>query len=127
MTNFEKDLKKAKKQAKEEIMKQVELTDEEREMIEKAEKELNQPIELKDNDIKLGNGELDIRSLSQKSINQIMFRLQSGNLAYLRYLSQSLIDILRVVMLIATKVGVQNMTEEISELIDKLAKESKLN
>ena len=127
MTNFEKDLKKAKKQAKEESMKQVELTDEEREMIEKAEKELNQPIELKDNDIKLGNGELDIRSLSQKSINQLMFRLQSGNLAYLRYLSQSLIDILRVVMLIATKVGVQNMTEEISELIDKLAKESKLN
>lgn len=127
MTNFEKDLKKAKKQAKEESMKQVELTDEEREMIERAEKELNQPIELKDNDIKLGNGELDIRSLSQKSINQLMFRLQSGNLAYLRYLSQSLIDILRVVMLIATKVGVQNMTEEISELIDKLAKESKLN
>lgn len=91
------------------------------------------PIEIKDSDIKMGEGEVDIRKLSDENYKQMLFRLFVLNNVYVRDLCASMVDLLRLVMLSLKQQGVEDVTKAIDDLMAELAKnvknqnQSKLN
>lgn len=87
------------------------------------------PVKFTDKDFELGPQELDIRKLSNENKEQVLFRLLSVQMSQTRALTQILIDIERLLMVLLTKNGVsaENISKEITTLIDKLAKESEKN
>lgn len=82
------------------------------------------PIELTDKDIKMGEGEIDIRKLSPENLAQVTFRLMILNNLYLKDISTSFIDLLKLVMILLGKYGVDDITKAIEELEIKLRKDA---
>lgn len=116
--------KEEKKQLKDSAKKlatdQVELSEHDKEVIETALKEAKMPVKLTDKDFKLGEGELDIRKLSQENLNQMMFRMQMLNVVYGRQIAQSLVDVMRLVMIVLKKLGCDDIIKETDDLLEEL-------
>ena len=78
------------------------------------------PIVLKDGDITMGEGEVDIRKLSHASLNQMMFRLMILNNLYLKDIATSFVDVLKLFMVVLDKYGVEDIAQAIEDLENKL-------
>lgn len=91
--------------------------------LEQMSKEAKMPLELKDGDIVLGERELDIRKLSKKNLYQMFFRQAVLNSVYLRQVVQSQVDVLRLVMIILKKLGVEDIIKATDDLQTELTEE----
>lgn len=124
----EKQIQEAVQKTKEELVEKaaenLKPTDEEQKLIDEAIKEVNGPIVLKDDKVVLGQQEVDIRKLSKANKDQISFRLSSQQLAYAKFDSQTLTDIMRLLMVIIKilKPGC-NISDEIDDAMNQLSKE----
>lgn len=78
------------------------------------------PIVLKDGDITMGEGEVDIRKLSHASLNQMMFRLMILNNLYLKDIATSFVDVLKLFMVVLDKYGVEDIAQAVEDLENKL-------
>ena len=83
------------------------------------------PVEFKDEDFKLGEGELDVRGLSDANYRQLMFRVNVIKSNHLRDISQSMTDIERLLMLVLKKLGVNDIGKELMDLFEELGKKVK--
>lgn len=83
------------------------------------------PVELKDEDFKLGEGELDVRGLSDANYRQLMFRVNVLKANHLRDISQSMADIERLLMLVLKAQGVEDIGKALNELFEELGKKVK--
>lgn len=81
------------------------------------------PIVLKDGDITMGEGEVDIRKLSHASLNQMMFRLMILNNLYLKDIATSFVDVLKLFMVVLDKYGVEDIAQAVEDLENKLKKQ----
>ena len=96
---------------------QVELT---KEVLEIA----KEPVEMTDEDFTLSEGELDIRKLSKENREQLIFRGYALQLVYLRSLVQGQTDLMRMLMVLGDKLGVENWQQALEEVILKSQKEA---
>lgn len=109
--------KKKKLEENELTPEQVELT---KEVLEIS----KEPVEMTDEDFKLSEGELDIRKLSKKNREQLIFRGYALQLVYLRSLVQGQTDLMRMLMVLGDKLGVDNWQQALEEVILKSQKEA---
>lgn len=78
-----------------------------------------QPIKYKNEDFAMGEGELDIRELNSKNLKQVEFRQSILNNVYLKGISDTLIDLLRVLCVIGKKLGITDIEKEINDFMDE--------
>ena len=123
LTTEEKKELKAK--AKEAVMEELGVSEEEAARVEDMLKLAQMPIELKDNDIKRGKGEVDIRKLSPENRAQLEFRMSVLRNLYLKDISSSLIDLLRLNMIIAKKLGVDDIIKATDEIQQEMLEATK--
>lgn len=109
--------KKKKIQENELTPEQVELT---KEVLEIA----KEPVEMTDEDFTLSEGELDIRKLSRENREQLIFRGYALQLVYLRSLVQGQTDLMRMLMVLGDKLGVENWQQALEEVILKSQQEA---
>lgn len=83
------------------------------------------PVEFKDEDFKLGEGELDVRGLSDANYRQLMFRINVIKANHLRDISQSMTDIERLLMLVLKAQGVEDIGKALNSLFEELGKKVK--
>lgn len=83
------------------------------------------PVEIKDEDFAMGEGELDVRKLSDANYRQLMFRVDMVKANHLRDISQSLADVERLLMLVLKKLGVSDISKELMDLFEELGKKAK--
>lgn len=83
------------------------------------------PVEFKDEDFKLGEGELDVRGLSDANYRQLMFRINVIKANHLRDISQSMTDIERLLMLVLKAQGVEDIGKALGDLFEELSKKVK--
>lgn len=112
--------KQLKESAKKMATEQLELSEHDKEIIETALKEAKMPVKLTDKDFKCGEGELDIRKLSQENLNQMMFRMATLNIVYGRQVAQSLVDVMRLIMIVLKKLGCDDIIKETDDLLEEL-------
>ena len=117
----EKDVEAVRKAVKKAQMNANQISPENQELFEKIMAAADMPIVLQDKDIKLGRQELDVRTLSRNSYRQMEFRQLVLNNVYLKQVSMSLTDITRLLMVIAKKLGVEDIIEETDKVIDEIA------
>lgn len=110
--------KRAEKAARE-LQPEAKDADEIREIF----KEAKQPIKITDALFELGEGEIDIRSLSKKNRDQMEFRLYCNMLNWQRNAAQAQLDCLRLMMVILKKMGVDDITKAIADLETDLRNE----
>lgn len=113
---------KIKEGIKKEVIKDNELSKEQEEIIAKCWEEAKMPVEMTDKDFKLGENELDIRKLGEKNFAQMIFRQLVLNTVYQRQISQSLVDLMRLVMIILQKLGVEDIIKATDDLLTELQK-----
>lgn len=104
-------------------MKDKKLTKEQSKKIAELMNIAKMPIVLKDGDITMGEGEVDIRKLSHASLNQMMFRLMILNNLYLKDIATSFIDVLKLFMVVLDKNGVEDIAQSIEDLENKIKKQ----
>ena len=117
LTTEEKKELKAK--AKQTAMEELGVSEEEMDKIQDMLKLAQMPIELKDGDVKMGKGEVDVRKLSDQNFRQMVWRLLILNNLYTKDISSSLIDIMKLIMLVLKRLG----CEDIIKATDDLDKE----
>lgn len=83
------------------------------------------PVEFKDEDFKLGEGELDVRGLSDANYRQLIFRVNVIKANHLRDISQSMTDIERLLMLVLKAQGVEDIGKALNGLFEELGKKVK--
>lgn len=115
----EKDVEEVKKVVEEEVIKANSMTEKESEIYKKILEEAEAPVEIDDSKFELGKNELDIRKLSKKNKEQMHFRQSALLLTYLRAVSQSQVDIIRLLMIIADKLGIENIIQATDDIIEK--------
>ena len=115
-------VKQAKKEIKEKVVADTQPTKEEIKLLEKALEEAKMPVKLTDKEFQLGEQELDIRSLNAENKEQMMFRMQILNIVYQRQLTQSIVDLMRIVMVIGKKLGIDDIIKETDILLEELKK-----
>ena len=86
---------------------------------------MNMPIELKDEDIQMGAREIDVRNLSVKAYRQLVYKFTVAQCAVLDSMSQSLVDIQRLLMLLLKKMGTKDVVGELEELCEEIQKQAK--
>jgi len=109
-----------KESVKKKVVEETTLSKEEEEILVKCLEEAKMPVEMLDKDLVLGERELDIRKLSEKNLDQMMFRMQILNVVYQRQLTQNLIDIERLLMVLLKKLGVEDVIGATDELLEEL-------
>ena len=114
------DEKKIKEQIKEQKIGATELTSKEEETIKTIFELAKQPVIMSDSDFKCGEGELDIRNLNAKNLRQMQFRADMLEVAYLKNICDNQTDIIRLLLVIAKKMGVSNVADAISDVITEL-------
>lgn len=115
---------KADKEAKDRA--QVEISEEEKRIIEKIYAEAKMPTVMKDDEVQCGEGELDIRKLSRPNRDQMQFRAETLSLVYLRHMVSGLMDTEKLMMLILKKLGVTDINKALDELSEELLNDLKL-
>lgn len=117
---FDKEtIEKVKEQARETVLEEHKLTAEQRATWDKIVEEAQMPINLSNKEFKLGPQELDIRNLNTKNIQQMLFRVGVIDNVYLKQLLNVGLDIIRLLMVIADKLGVENISKATDEVLEK--------
>ena len=83
------------------------------------------PVEIKDEDFAMGEGELDVRKLSDTNYRQLMFRVNVLKANHLRDISQTLVDVERLLMLVLKAQGVEDIGKALNGLFEELGKKVK--
>ena len=83
------------------------------------------PVEIEDKDFKMGEGELDVRKLSDANYRQLMFRVNVLKANHLRDISQTLVDVERLLMLVLKAQGVEDIGKALNGLFEELGKKAK--
>lgn len=119
----EEDVKKVKEAIDEAVIKDHGIDEEQAKLYNEMLKEAQMPVEMKDEDFKLGVQELDIRGLSKKNREQMLFRALVIQNIYGKQLLTSLIDVTRLLMIIAEKLGIEDIIAATDDIIEKIAKQ----
>lgn len=85
-------------------------------------KEAKMPIRFKDDDLGFGEGEYDVREISAKTKKQLDYRFSCMEVNLLRDISQSMVDTQRLLMLVLKKMGVDDIQDALTELLDELGR-----
>lgn len=120
------DVEVIEKEVEKKVKEQHVLNKEQQEIFQKMIDAAKMPVKMKDSDFVLGENELDIRYLSKMNREQMFFRQLTLMNVWIKECFTSLIDISRLVMIIADKLGVENIVEKTDYIIDKIEKETKL-
>jgi len=123
LTTEEKKELKAK--AKQTAMEELGVSEEEMDKIQDMLKLAQMPIELKDSDVKMGKGEVDVRKLSDQNFRQMVWRLLILNNLYTKDISSSLIDIMKLIMLVLKRLGCEDIIKATDELDKELLAKTK--
>ena len=83
------------------------------------------PVEIEDKDFAMGDGELDVRKLSDANYRQLMFRVNVLKANHLRDISQTLVDVERLLMLVLKAQGVEDIGKALNGLFEELGKKVK--
>lgn len=121
----EEDIAKMKEQVKQEVIEDNSPNEEQKKLFEKALEEATMPVSMTDKDFKLGDNELDIRNLSKKNKDQMFFRQNVIMIATLRQCMTSLVDLERLIMVVADKLGVEDIIGATDDIIEKVSKQRK--
>jgi len=79
-----------------------------------------------DKEFKLGQGELDIRNLSENNKYQMFFRTFVIQNVWIKQLSNSLLDITRLLMVVIDKLGIEDISAATDEVIEKAQEQHNL-
>lgn len=113
-----------KEKVADEVRKEAGIGEEQSEAFRQMCEEACMPVEYLDKDFKLGPNELDIRTLSKRNQNQMFFRTLVLHGVYLRNISKSLIDVTNLLLVLADKLGVQDIIHATDEVLDKIREEN---
>lgn len=116
----EKRKEQIKADLKAKAVKETELTSKEEEEINEIFQLANQPVSMKDEDFECGAGELDIRGLNAKNVRQMQFRAHMLEVSYLKSICDNQADIIRILLVMLKKQGVEDVAKEIGELVTDL-------
>ena len=105
-------------------LEESELTPEQVELTKEVLEISKEPVEMTDEDFTLSEGELDIRKLSKENREQLIFRGYALQLVYLRSLVQGQTDLMRMLMVLGDKLGVENWQQALEDVILKSQKEA---
>lgn len=108
---------------KQKAIKEAGLSEEDAEIALEMLQEADMPIKFNDSDFTLGKNELDIRDLSEKNINQLMFRVTLLNGVYLRNCMKFLQDILNALFVELDAMGVKDLLKSSDRVMAKIRKE----
>lgn len=120
--NKEKVLGKMKEDIKKGVIAESQATPEMEELYNEALKIADMPVTMKDEDFVLGKQELDIRGLSTENQTQMMFRQFTLMIVYLKQIMTSVIDVTRLEMVIADKLGVEDLIQATDDILEKTKK-----
>ena len=116
----EKDLKTVKDAIKVAQLDATKLSPKNQELFEKMLHDADMPVVLEDKDMKLGRQELDVRMLSRSNWRQMEFRQLVLQNVYLKQVVMGQTDLLRLLMVIANKLGVDDIIAATDEVQDKI-------
>ena len=119
----EKTLENFKEEKKDKVLGENTFTEEEIEIARRIYEEAKMPVELKDEDIVCGQGELDIRKLSDENKLQMLYRSSMLQIVYLRQVNSGLVDIMRLLIVSLKHQGVENVTKALENCIEEMGKE----
>lgn len=123
--NSEEDIAKLKDQIEDEVVNEHSISEEQQKLFEKALEEASMPVELTDEKFKLGASELDIRKLNKRNYQQMMFRIGALQIVYDKQILTTLVDLTRLCMVIADKLGVEDIVAATDEVIEKVTNKNK--
>lgn len=115
----DEDIAKVREKIEENVVQENSLDEKRAELFKKALEEASMPVLLTNDKFKLGESELDIRKLSKPNKEQMQFRQGVLNVVYLKQILSSLIDVTRLLMVIADKIGVENIVKATDDIIEK--------
>ena len=122
----EEDVKAVKDLNEKKVVEQHVLNPQQQELFKQILVEAKMPVKLTDGKFELGENELDIRYLSKANKEQMFFREFALLAVYLKQILTSQIDTTRLLMVIADKLGVEDILEKTDEFIDKIDKANKI-
>ena len=118
------DVIKAENEKK--VIAQHTLNPQQEDLFKQIMEEAKMPVKLSDGKFKLGENELDIRYLSKGNKEQMFFRELVLAIVYLKQILTSQIDTTRLLMIIADKLGIEDIVGKTDEVIEKIEKENKI-
>ena len=122
----EEDIQGVKDAVSDKVKKNHVLNPDQQRIFEEILSAAKMPVKMDNKDFKLGENELDIRWLSKQNRDQIIFRMSVLENVYLKQILTSLIDISRLLMVIADKIGVEDIIGKTDEVIEKVEKEQQI-
>ena len=122
----EEDVKVVKKENERKVKEQHVLNKEQQSIFEQIMVAAKMPVKLENKDFKLGENELDIRYLSKQNKEQMFFRELALLNIYAKECFTTLIDVTRLLMVIADKLGVPDIIKATDEVIEKVEKANKI-
>lgn len=122
----ENHVKKVRELNKKKVVEQHVLNKQQQKTLAKIMAEAKMPVKMTDEEFTLGDNELDIRKLSSSNRMQMLFRTALLDNVYGRQILDTLVDILRLLMVIADKIGVDNIVESTDEVTEKVEKQNKI-
>lgn len=84
------------------------------------------PVEYLDKDFKLGDNELDIRGLSKRNYNQMIFRALVLQNVYLKNITSGLLDITRLLLVKLDHDGVEDIVKATDDIVDKINEQTEI-
>lgn len=122
--NSEEDIAELKEQIKDEVIAENAPNEKQNELFKKVLEEASMPVEMTDKDFKLGDNELDIRKLNKGNYKQMMFRQGVLQNVYLKQIMTSLVDIIRLLMVVCDKIGVEDIVDATDVVVEKVAEKN---
>lgn len=119
----DKNIEEVREATKKEVELNHVLNPEQQEIFLEMCEEAKQPFVITDGKFKLGEKELDIRYLSKKNLDQMMFRTGVLQNVYLKQILSTLVDIMRLSMIIADKIGVEDIIQATDDIVEKTEKQ----
>lgn len=80
---------------------------------------------LKNDEVKIGEREIDIRELNKANKDQLLFRTNALSASYLKYIADNLYDIERMMLVVLKKMGVEDLSQEFDKLYKELKEDGK--
>lgn len=123
----EETIAKVKEAVAEEVRQEAGISDEQSELFRQMCDEATMPVEFLDKHFKLGDNELDIRQLSKKNFNQMIFRTLVLHSVYLKNIVTSLVDLTRLMLIKLDHDGIEDIVKATDDIIEKIAAQNELN
>lgn len=122
----EETVEKVKAAIAEEVIAEAGIKEKESGLFKQMCEEAAMPVEYLDKNFKLGDNELDIRSLSKRNLNQMFFRTLVLHSVYLKNITSSLLDITRLLLVKLDHDGVPDIVKATDDIVDKINEQTEL-